>query len=429
MMWVVVILFLALLIIKMPLVYAIGIASLSYYIMVPDLTISIAVQRMVSTTQGFTMLAIPFFILCGSLMNASGITDRLVKFSMKCIGHLFGGLACVSCLLSAVMGGISGSAVADATMEARILGPSMLKRGYSKGYSAAVVALSSTITATIPPSVGLIIFGAIGNVSIGRLFVGGIVPGILMTIALLIPSYLIARKRNYARESEKMPPLKEIGASLWECIWAMLFPVLLIVGIRFGVFTASEAGAFAVVYALFVGKFIYKELTRESLVKVMKDAMKDCSVVLFITAVAAIFGYASTYSGLPQILATALTKLTESKYLMMIVLTLFLFIMGMFMESTVNTMLFTPIMLPIVMNMGVDPVHFGLIFELTVIIGAMTPPVGTAMFSVCDILKCPVEEYVRESMPFFGMIFVVIALMIFFPDMVLWLPNLVYGAA
>lgn len=423
----VVVLFLLFLVIKMPLAYAVGSASLLYYMLSPNLNASIAVQRMVAQTQSFTMLAIPFFIVCGNLMNATGITKRLVKFSQVCVGHLFGGLACISCLLSAVMGGISGSAVADATMEARILGPAMIKRGYSKGYSAAVVALSSTITATIPPSVGLIIFGTCAGVSIGRLFVGGLLPGIFMTLALMVPSVRVAKKRNYPRENEKAPTAKEVLSSLKECFWAMLFPVLLIVGIRFGVFTASEAGAFACVYALFVGTVIYKELTWKKLIRVLRSSIKDCAVVLYLTAIAALFGYASTYDGLPQALAKVMVGITENKYLMLILIVIFLFFMGMFMESTVNTLLFTPIMMPIITQMGIDPVHFGLIFELVIIIGAMTPPVGTAMFSVCDILKCSVQEYVKESAPFFAAIGLVILSMIFLPQVYLFLPNLIFG--
>ncbi len=423
----VVILFFVLLAMKMPLAFSIGISTITFYLLEPGLDLGIAVQRMVTTTQSFTMLAIPFFIIAGNLMNASGITDRLVKFSNKAIGHLFGGLACVSCLLSAVMGGISGSAVADATMEARILSKPMLERGYSKGYTAAVISLSSTITATIPPSVGLIIFGAVGGVSIGRLFVGGIVPGILMTITLLVPSYFIAKKRGYAREREKMTPLPDLALEGWKCIWALLFPVLLIVGIRFGVFTASEAGAFAIVYALFVGFFIYKELTWKKLKAVFSSSIRDCAIVLFITVVASTFGFASTYSGLPQGLATALVTITDNKYLMACILLVFLFIMGMFMESTVNTMLFTPIFLPIMIQMGMDAIHFGIMFELMVILGAMTPPVGTAMISVCDIVDCSVEDYIKESFPFFLCIFALFALMLFVPDIVLFLPNLVYG--
>lgn len=424
----VIITFFVLLFLNMPVAYAIGMASILFFIVDPNLPVMIAVERVVTQTQSFSMLAIPFFIFAGNLMNETGITKRLIKFSNEVIGHLFGGLACVSCVLSAVMGGISGSAVADATMEARILGPDMLKRGYSKGYSSAVVALTSVITATIPPSVGLIIYAAVTNVSVGRLFIAGMVPGVMITIALLFVSYSIAKKRNYPREREHIPPAGEIFHSILECIWALLFPILLIVTLRMGIFTASEAGSMAVIYAIFCGLFIYRELTWESFKNVLRNTLKDCGVVLFITALAAIFAYMAAFEGLSTELAKMLITITSNKYLMMIIIMAFLFFMGMFMESTVNTMLFAPIFWPIMEQLGMNDIQFGLIFEIIVILGAMTPPVGTAMFSVCNIIDCDVVEYTKESLPFFAAIILVLLLILFVPESVLWLPNLVFGA-
>lgn len=424
----VVITFFVLLFLNMPVAYAIGMASILFFIIDPNLPVMIAVERVVTQTQSFSMLAIPFFIFAGNLMNETGITKRLIKFSNEVIGHLFGGLACVSCVLSAVMGGISGSAVADATMEARILGPDMLKRGYSKGYASAVVALTSVITATIPPSVGLIIYAAVTNVSVGRLFLAGMVPGVMITIALLFVSYTIAKKRDYPREREHMPPAGKILHSILECIWALLFPILLIVTLRMGVFTASEAGSMAVIYAIFCGLFIYRELTWDSFKNVLRNTLKDCGVVLFITALAAIFAYMAAFEGLSTELAKMLITITSNKYLMMMIIMVFLFFMGMFMESTVNTMLFAPIFWPIMERLGMNDIQFGLIFEIIVILGAMTPPVGTAMFSVCNIIDCDVVEYTKESLPFFAAILLVLLLILFVPQSVLWLPNLVFGA-
>lgn len=421
------IIFIILLLINVPLGFTIGISSITYYLLESNLPTSIAVQRMVTTTQSFPLLAVPFFVIAGNLMNVSGITKRLMNFANVLTGHLIGGLAHVSIVLSALMGGISGSAVADAAMEARFLGPSMEERGYAKGYSASVIALSALITATIPPSLGLIVYGFVGEVSIGRLFVAGIVPGILMTLFLMVPAYFIAKKRGYATERSHPATLKEVGACLKESIWALFFPVILIVGIRFGIFTPSEAGAFAVVYAFVIGKFVYKELTWENLNKVMRDSVSDIGVIMLMITAAALFGYASVYDGLPLSMAHFITGITTNKHLLLLIILGFLFIAGMLMESTVNTLLFTPIFLPIVQSAGVSPVHFGILMMTIVTLGCMTPPVGVAMYSVCSILDCKTDDYIKESMPFMAAVLALVLFLIFIPDAILFLPNLIFG--
>src|SRR5690625_2305613 len=268
--------FLVLLILNMPVAFAIGIASLTLIIIEPGLPISIASQRMVAGTQSFPLLAVPFFILAGNLMNSSGITKRLIRFANALIGHLVGSLAHVSIVLSTIMGGISGSANADAAMQSRVLGHQMIKRGYTGGYSAGVIALSSLITATIPPSIGLILYGYVGEVSIGKLFIAGIIPGLLMMLFLMIVAYLIAKKRGYDENNlAKRSSFKEVFISFKESLWALFFPIILVVGIRFGIFTPSEAGAFAVVYALFIGIVIYSELDWEKMRKSIEQSVVD----------------------------------------------------------------------------------------------------------------------------------------------------------
>lgn len=423
----VVILFFILLALGVPLAFTIGIASLGFFLTTDGVSWIIPVQKMVSSTQSFPLLAVPFFVLAGNLMNESGITKRLVKFSTVLTGHLAGGLALVSCILSSLMGGISGSACADAAMETRILGPDMLKRGYSKGYACSVNAMSSLITATIPPGVGLILYGVTGEVSIGKLFLAGIIPGILMCIILMVTSWKIAVVRKYPVENQNPPTRKEVWEAFKDSIWALIFPVILIVGIRFGLFTASEAGAFAVVYAFVIGKFVYKEMTFKSMWEVAKTTLGDNGVILFIIMTSAILGYGIIYDKVPQSMAGFISGISNNAYVIMIIVCAFVFVAGMFMEGTVNTLLLTPIFLPILKDLGVDPVHFGIIFMTTVTLGGMTPPVGTAMYSSCAILKCPIDEYTRESLPFFGVIFLEILVLIFFPQVFMWLPNLVFG--
>lgn len=419
--------FCLLLILNVPIAYVIGISSLLFFIGDSSLPISIAAQKMISGTQSFTFLAVPFFLIAGNIMNAAGITKRLVNFAKVLTGHLSGGLAQVSIILSALMGGISGSAVADASMEARFLGPSMIDSGYSKGFSASVLSFGSLITATIPPSLGLIVYGFVGEVSVGRLFVAGLVPGIIMTGILMIPTHIIAKQRGYKAENAIPPTFKEVWHSFKDSIWALMFPVILIVGIRFGIFTTSEAGAFAVVYAMFVGKFVYKELTFKNLKEVLDVSITDNGVILLIVTAASIFGFVSAYSGLPVIVASAITAITTNKFLLLTIIIFFLLFMGMLMESTVNCLLFTPIFLPLVVKVGVDPVHFGIIMMTVVTMGCMTPPVGTAMFSVCQILDCPTENYMRESMPYLLAILIEVFILAFIPQLSLFLPNLIFG--
>lgn len=418
--------FFILLLLNMPLGFAIAISSITYFIVETSLPYSIAVQRMVTATQSFPLLAIPFFVLAGNLMNATGITRRLVGFANILTGHLVGGLAHVSIVLSALMGGISGSAVADAAMQARFLGHSMIQKGYTKGYSAGVIALSALITATIPPSLGLIIYGFVGEVSIGRLFLAGIIPGVLMTLFLMVPAYVIAKKRGYRGERIKRASFSEFKSSLRESIWALIFPIILIVGIRFGIFTPSEAGAFAVVYAFIVGRFIYKELTWENFKDAVDKSVTDNGMILLIITAASIFGYLSAYDGLPQTMAHLIKGITTDPIILLFIILGFLFITGMIMESTVNTLLFTPIFLPIVKSVGVDPVHFGILMMTIVTMGAMTPPVGVAMYTVCSILGCPTEHYVKEALPFIAAILILVTFLIFFPQVVLFLPNLLF---
>jgi tripartite ATP-independent transporter DctM subunit len=420
------IIFFVLLVLGMPLAFTIGIAGLAFLLAEPDLPLTVGVQKMISSTQSFPLLAVPFFVCAGHLMNASGITTRLIRFSTVLTGHLVGGLAHVSIVLSALMGGISGSAVADVAMESRLLGPSMIQKGYSKGYTAAVIGLSGLITATIPPSIGLILYGFVGEVSIGKLLVAGVMPGLYMTAILMAAAYITARKKGYGA-ARPAPTAREVWDSFIDCIWALIFPVILIVGIRFGIFTPSEAGAFAVVYAFAVGWFIYRELTWEKIRAVLKHSVNDNGIIMLIIACSGIFGYATVYDGLPQTLAEMITSISSNPTVLLFVVLAFLFIAGMFMEATVNTLLLTPIFLPIMKSVGIDPVHFGLLMMTIVTMGGMTPPVGVAMFTACSLLDCPTDEYIVESVPFIAAIVIQVLIMALFPETVLWLPNLVFG--
>lgn len=421
--------FVVLLVLGMPVAFVIGLAGLAFFAFTPDIPFSITVQRIVAQTQSYSFLAVPFFIFAGTLMNESGITKRILSFAAALTRRMWGGTAQISAVMSTIMGGISGSATADAAMETRLLAPSMLKKGYNKGYIVAVNSLTGMITATIPPSLGLIIYGFVGEVSIGRLFAAGIVPGILMMVFLMGTINITSRIHKFDPPDVNAPKLtgKELLKHLKESIWALIFPVILIVGIRFGFFTPSEAGAFCVVYAVIIGKFVYKELTFDKFWGALKTAVMDTATVMLLITMSGPFSYAVTYCRLPQALASLILGITSQPQLLVFIILAWLFVLGMFLDSNVNFLLLTPIFLPMVKQVGIDPVHFGVLMATVVTMGVFTPPVGSAIYPVCSIIKCPVDEYTKESLPFFLAIFLEMAVLIFLPDLVLFIPNLIYG--
>lgn len=419
--------FLVLLLINAPIAFVIGGAGMAWFIDAGR-NLDVLAQYVITQTQSIAFLAVPFFIFAGNLMNRTGITRNLISFSRLLTRRMVGGIAQVSVLLSTLMGGVSGSAVADASMEARILGPEMIKRGYPGGYAAGVICLTSLITATIPPSLGLILYGFVGGVSIGKLFVAGIIPGIMMMAVLMTTVHFTSKRRGFdlPAPDAKRPTWKEIWAALKTSIWALIFPIILIVGIRFGLFTPTEAGAFAVVYALLVGKFVYKELTWKGFLAALKDSFIDNGGIILIIAMSGIFGRALTILDAPGFFTGFLFSLTSNPQILMVLLMLLLVVLGMFIDSNVNILLLTPIVLPILSKMGVDPVHFGICMMTIVTMGCMTPPVGTALYTVCDILDVPIEQYFKETIPFYAAIIVLVLVLVFIPGVVMWLPNLLY---
>lgn len=426
MLWVVVA-FTVLLLMGMPVAFAIGISGCVFFLQHPELPSTIPIQLTISETQNFALLAVPLFIIAGNIMNNGGITHRLLDLAAVLTGRMKGGLAQVSIALATLMGGVSGSAIADAAMQARMLGIEMLKRGFPRGYAAGVLSYGSLMTPIIPPGIGFILYGTVGQVSIGRLFAAGFVPAFLLWAALALTIWITARKRGYQPERKTRPTVKEVGRAMWGGLWALLFPVFLLLGLRFGIFTPSEIGAFAVVYALVIGMFAYRLLKRASLKEALEGSFTDVGSVMLLLALSAVFGYGIVFERVPEVISSWMLDLTQSADIVLVLIVIFVLAVGTFIEGGPLIIMLTPIFLPLVTKVGIDPVHFGLIFVIAATIGNFTPPVGAALFAVCQILKCPMGQYTRESMPFLIAVSAVTLLLIFVPEIVLWLPNLIFG--
>ena len=413
----------------MPIVYSLFGSTFFYFLFIDTSTKSwLILQKVMSSTQSFSMLAIPFFVMSGSIMNYGGISDKMMDFAEVITGQMKGGLAQVNVVLSMLMGGCSGSANADCAMQSQMLVPEMEKRGYSKAFSAAITAASSAATPVIPPGVNLIVYALIAQVSLGRVFAAGYVPGILMTVSMMITVAIIAHKRNYPTTRDHMASPKEILKQAFISFWGLMFPFGIIIGMRIGLFTPSEGGAVAVLYCLIVGKFIYKKLKlREHLIPILMDSISGTSSVVLIMVAANVFGYYMTWINLPKVVTAAMLSISSNKYIFLMITNFILLIMGMFLEGGAALMIITPLLLPVARQLGIDPIHFGLVAIVNIMIGGITPPFGSMMFTTCGITKCPISEFLKEVWPFIVCLFVVLIMCTFCPTLITIVPDLLYG--
>lgn len=426
-MLVVAIAFLVLMLMGMPVAFAIAIAGMLFFLQNLDLPIFIPLQLAVSQTQNFALLAIPLFILAGNLLNHAGVTARLLVLATVIAGRLRGGLAQVSVVLSGLMGGVSGSAIADASMQARMLGEAMVRRGMRRGFAAGVLSFGALLTPVIPPGIGMILYGTIGQVSIGRLFAAGFVPAALLWLALATSISLTARRRGYPPERDSPPSAAELGRALRGGLWAILFPVFLLLGLRLGVFTPSEIGAFAVVYALLVGVAIHRELRGRSFLEALEQSLGDVGAVMLLIAFAAIFTYGIVLERISEVVSAGLLAVSGDLPVVMALIVLIVLAVGFFVDATVLIIMLTPVFLPLVRGLGGDPVHFGIVFVIAATIGNFTPPVGAAMYAVCAIMRVPVGEYAIESLPLFAAVAAATLLLVFVPGVVTAVPDLLFG--
>jgi tripartite ATP-independent transporter DctM subunit len=424
----VVILFFLFMVMGMPVAFAFGISGVVFFLFQSTLPLTMPVQLVLSQTQNFLLLAIPLFIFAGNLLNETGITERVMKLASVLTGHMRAGMAQSNMVLAASLGGITSSAIGDAAMLSRVLGPGMVTRGYSPGFSASVIGCSSLITTMIPPGIGLVLYGTIAEVSIGRLFAAGMVPGIAMTVFLMVAVGMVARRKGYLPERERRATLGEIARTFVDCIWAFLFPVILIAGLRMGMFTPSEAGAFACAYAIAIGVVAYKQFSWAKLARTLESTVVDIGMVMLLIALSATFSYGIVWDQIPQKLAEFILGISETPWVVMLIIIAFLLFAGTFMDSTVLILMLTSILIPVADQLHVDLVHFGIIMVLTLTIGLLTPPEGAVLYIVCTIFKCSLWDFVREGWLLMLSIVFVVILVIFWPDLALWLPNLTFGA-
>ncbi|PID67352.1 MAG: C4-dicarboxylate ABC transporter [Fusobacteriales bacterium] len=409
---------------NIPICFALFASTFFYFIFMntstyPDLIL----QTFVKSAESFPLLAIPFFIMAGAIMNYSGISASLMAVAEVLSGHMKGGLAQVNVILSTLMGGISGSANADAAMECKILVPEMTKRGYSKEFSAAITAASSAITPVIPPGINLIIYSLIANVSVAKMFIAGYVPGLVMCVALMFTVYIISRKRGYQPIREKRASAKEIAKELRKAIWALFLPFGIIMGMRMGYFTPTEAGAVAVVYCILVGFFVYKQLKLSYFIDIIKETVYGTSTVMFIIIGATVFGQYLNWERIPYIIGEFLMNFTTNKYTFLLAVNLILLFVGMFIEGGAAMIILAPLLIPTARNLGIDTVHFGIIMIVNIMVGGLTPPFGSMMFLTCSITRVEIKDFIKECYPFIITLLLILLLVTFVPQLILYLPN------
>lgn len=410
-------------IIGVPIALSLGLASLLTMVFATNSSPSVIIQKAFTSLDSFPLMAIPFFILAGVLMSHGGISRRLLNLSSALIGFITGGLAMVTVLASMFFGAISGSGPASVAAIGSFMIPSMKENKYDSGFAAAITASAGSIGVLIPPSIPFVMYGVVGTVSIGSMFLAGIIPGIIMGAALMVVSYFTAKKRGYKGTGE-IPTVKDVLKALNEAKLALLIPVIILGGIYLGLFSPTESAAVASVYALFIGKFVYKELSWKSIYESFSSAALTNAATVIIIGFSISFAYLMTRERIPVIVADFIVGLSDSPIVIILIINLFLLIVGMFIDTISAIVILTPILLPVVTNIGIDPIHFGVILVMNLAIGFVTPPLGVNLFVASTVGKVPFEYIVRAMGVILITMILALLIVVYFPPLSTGIPNL-----
>ncbi|MDF2499688.1 MAG: siaM [Anaerosporomusa subterranea] len=410
--------------INVPVAFAITLSTFAYFFIANDLSPVFVIQRMIGGADNVPLLAIPFFMMLGSILNYTGITTRLLRLSDLLSGHLRGGLAQTNVVLGALIGGPSGAGLADAAMICKVLVPEMVKNGYSRPFAAALTSASALLGPILPPGIGLIIYGFVSDTSIGKLFLGGMGPGVLLTILLMVAVDYIAKKRGYKPTRDKKPSMKEVVVAAKGAFWGLMLMVIILGGIRYGIFTPTEAGAVTVIYSLLVG-IAYRETKWADIKMALLESARANGSIMLILMASAGFAWILTWEGVASDVTVMLTEFTTNPALFLLIVNVFLLIVGMFLDGNAAIIVLTPLLMPTVHAMGIDPVHFGITMIFNLSIGAITPPFGTTMFLTCNLSGVKIDDYMKEILPFYVALLVALAVTTYYPPLSLILAELV----
>lgn len=410
---------------EVPIAFALCFGAFAAFAPLGDRMLVIVTQYMSSSLNSFTLLAIPFFIMAAAVMNAGGVTSRLVELATHLVGHFRGGLGQANVVTNVMLAGVSGSSTADASAIAKLVVPEMEKRGYDRAFGCALTSASSTLANLIPPGLGLIIYAALASVSVGALFVATIVPGLLAATALSVVVYLVSRHRGFGGDRARSSARERLSA-LWLAVPALMLPLLIVGGVRFGVFTATEAGAMAFFFAIVCGSLVYRGLTARNFIAAVREATSDTVAVAIIIAAAAPFAWVLAFEQMPQKIATAMSAISDNKYVLLLLINLLLIFVGLFMEMIAAMVILVPILVPVVIAAGVDPIQFGIVLVLNLVIGALTPPLGVLVFTTARVGAADVTEVFKAILPFIAALMVVLALVTYVPQLTL-IPVQLFG--